>query len=111
MMMPPVAHTDPHHWLATYGGHTAIGLALWLGCLWAGVWGAVAVASVAYAAFEVVQARSVAVPLVWDSILDWLGVTFGAMTGAFLWAHGWGGAAWCVASCLVIGYAGWEKRR
>lgn len=111
MSWHPDAHNDnPHYWLAVFGGHASIGLALWLACMWGGVWVAVFSASMLYAAFEAWQARQWS-PLIWDSVLDWVGVTFGAMAGAFLWSHDWPGAAWCIASCLVIGFAGYETRK
>lgn len=110
MTWHPDAHRDRYVWLAAFGGHCAIGISLWIACLWLGPWWAVVAASAMYAAWEIAGAVRWRV-LVMDSLLDWTGVTFGAMTGAFLWAHEWGGAAWCVASCLVIGFAGWEKRR
>ena len=111
MSWEPDAHTDPHVWLATLGGHLSIGVALWLAFAWLGPWWAVGAAAVAYVViWEIPSARRWGLLLL-DSILDWVGVTFGAMTGAYIWHQQWDGAAWCVASCIVIAIAGSEKRR
>ena len=48
--------------------------------------------------------------LFWDSLLDWIGVTFGALTAAGLWMQSWPIAALCCVSALIIGYAGYRKR-
>ena len=111
MTWKPDSHRDPYVWLAALGGHLAIGVALWLAFAWLGPWWAVAAASAAYVAiWEIPSARRWGL-LLFDSTLDAVGVTFGALTAAGLWSQDWPLAAWCVASCNVIAIAGHEKRR
>lgn len=110
MTWKPDAHRDPYTWLAALGGHASIGLALWLACMWGSPWGAVVAASLIYAGFESWQADKYGLLLL-DSLLDWVGVTFGALIGAALWTHNWPLAAVSVASCLIIAWAGYRKRR
>ena len=110
MSWEPDAQSDAHYWLSVLGGHLSIGVALWLAFAWLGPWWAVAAAAALYSAWEIYSARRWGLLLA-DSILDAVGVTFGALTAAALWSQGWPLAAWCVASCIVIAIAGSEKRR
>lgn len=109
-MWRPDAPRDAYAWLAAFGGHLAVGVSLWLALAWLGPWWAVVAASAAYAAWEIAAARIWGL-LLMDSLLDWVGVTFGTLTAAFLWTQDWPGAAWCCAACVVIAIAGSEKRR
>lgn len=110
MTWRPESPAAAYPWLAAFGGHLAVGVALWLAFAWLPpVWACVA-ASLAYALlWEGVSAYRYGLMLM-DSILDTVGVTFGALTAAGLWQQSWPLAAWCCASCLVIAYAGWRRR-
>lgn len=106
----PEAQRDPYGWLAVFGGHLSIGVALWLAFAWLGPWQAVAAASAIYALWEARGAYRHGL-LLWDSLLDWCGVTFGALTAAALWQQLGPLAAGCCAAALVIGASGAIKRQ
>lgn len=106
----PDAHQSPYVWLAALGGHLSIGVALWIACMWGAPWAAVLAASLLYAAWEAWSADKWGL-LFWDSLLDWVGVTFGAFAGAAIWLHIRPLAAACCACALAIGYAGYRKRQ
>lgn len=109
MTWKPDSHRDPYVWTAVLGGHLAIGVALWIACMWGHPWAAVLAASLLYAAWESWSAAKWGL-LLWDSLLDWVGVTFGAFTACGLWLQSWPLAAVCGASALIIGIAGYRTR-
>lgn len=109
MSWKPDAHRDPYVWIAALGGHLAIGVALWIACMWGSPVAAVVAASLLYAAWEVWSASKWGL-LLFDSILDFVGVTFGAVTALGLWQRSWPLAAVCCACALAIGFAGYRKR-
>lgn len=109
-MWEPDAQSDAHYWLSVLGGHLSIGAALWLAFAWLGPWWAVAAAAAGYACWEVWSARRWGL-LLFDSLLDTVGVTFGALTAAGLWLHSWPLAALCCVCAFVIGFAGYSTRR
>lgn len=110
MTWKPDAHSSPYVWLAALGGHLSIGVALWLAFAWLGPWWAVAGAAALYGVWEAISAYRWGL-LLFDSILDAVGVTFGALTAAALWQQSWPQAAVCCACALIIAYAGYDARR
>lgn len=110
MSWEPDAHADAYVWTAALGGHLAIGVALWIAAHWFGPWWAVVAASAAYSLWEIASAWRWGL-LLMDSLLDTVGVTFGALTAAGLWVQSWPLAAICCACACIIAYAGHEKRR
>lgn len=105
------AQRDSYTWMAVLLAHFAIGSDLWV--LFRG-WGdceGVIATAVAYAAFERLQGYIGGRMLYWDSLLDWVGVTLGAVAEMMLWQHNvalfWG----AVASIGVLAIVGGLVRR
>ena len=104
MIPRPDSHPDAYAWVATLGGHAAIGVGGWIVSGWLlGVPSAPWAVAIAYGIFEVVQLfvhrHLISRRLIWDSALDWVGVVAGAMVAAYLWAQEMGAAT---AAALVV---------
>ena len=104
MILRPEAQSDAYSWLATLGGHAAIGVGGWIVAAWLmGVPLAPWAVAIAYGIFEVVQLfvhrELISRRLIWDSALDWVGVVAGTMVAAYLWAQEMGAAT---AAALVV---------
>lgn len=121
-LQSPDAQRDRYAWASAFGGHIAVGLALWLALLWP-VWFlslplpvdpfllASLVVSVAYLAlWEGVQAAIFKAGL-WDCLLDATGVSFGALVPAFISRHQFIEAAGCGIAAAIVAAAGVYKRR
>ena len=112
-LFQPDAQDAPHYWLATFGGHLAIGIPAWLAMAWADpVLAVIAVAGLYLAAWEIptVIWHGVTPALAWDAVLDTVGVTMGAMTAAYLWTGGyWQAVAACAAAAVVAGIGTWVR--
>ena len=113
-LFQPEAQPTAHYWSATFGGHLAIGIPLWMAFAWADpVLAVIAAAGLYIAAWEIPSLiwHGVTPALVWDSILDAVGVTMGAMTAAYLWTGGyWQAVAACGAAAVVAGIGAWVRR-
>lgn len=103
------SHADAYVWMVVWIAHTAIGITLWTimsgassplgGLIWT---------AVLFALFERAQGIIGGRMLWWDSVLDWVGVTFGAYAGWALWDNdrlGFVGLTLCVGAVGIIGGA------
>ena len=114
----PSAQLDPHYWAATYAGHIAIGSGLWLALIYPAMFFdvdpallAALVAAVAYALiWEGVQLACFKAGL-WDSILDAVGVAFGALVIAFVARHELGFAICAALAAAVVAAVGVKVRK
>ena len=91
--MTPEVQTNPHHWWATFGGHAAIGVALW--CWFALIGWALRMlpgetglqlTAATYAVWEAVQGYLGGYDLT-DMAVDWIAVTGGAAVAWGLWSR------------------------
>lgn len=72
----PESQADAHYWASVFAAHMVIGMALWM--LTGSVW--------LYFVWEVIQLAFFKAD-VWDSILDFIAATLGAMVAAAIWAN------------------------
>lgn len=106
----PEAQKDPHYWVSVFGAHTAIGAVLWVFFLdlvdqpvfWASLSYLILWELVQYLIY---RANG------WDSILDWIAVTFGALISAAIWEHDMTTAKAGIFSALIIATVGGLVRR
>lgn len=72
----PESQADAHYWASVFAGHMVIGMALWMltGTVWL------------YFVWELIQLAFFKAE-VWDSILDLVAATLGAMVAAAIWAN------------------------
>ena len=109
MIWPPEAQATAHYWAATFGGHLAIGVPAWLLVMRPDPWWGVVIVGVVYAlCWEVpsLLAWGLTPALAWDSALDAVGVTLGALTAAYLWHGARGQAAAACAGAALVALAG-----
>ena len=110
-LMTPEIQTDPHHWWATFGGHAAIGVALW--AFWAALGSlfrapketALQITACAYAVWEAVQGYLGGYDIP-DMAVDWIAVTGGAAVAWALWSRRALAVAGVIAVVAMAGFAG-----
>jgi hypothetical protein len=111
-LMTPEVQATPHHWWATFGGHAAVGVALW--AFWAALaWvfkmlpgeTGIQMTGASYAIWEAMQGYLGGYDLI-DMAVDWAAVTGGAAVAWALWSRRAVMVGAVIALVALAGFAG-----
>lgn len=114
-ILTPEAQKDPHYWAATFGGHAWIGLGPWgvfalTFDMWTAAWLTPLLYLIVWEGIQLSLAKKVTPGLVWDSVLDTVGVAFACYAATLLGNDYQFAAVVCWGASVGVIVTGWKVR-